>query len=143
MPKGPQGQKRPADVIGCAVDVAQIATGEKKDTSYAPQNRHKSGVAGAKARMKKLTANERSEIATKAALKRWKNGEKEMTQNCSTSLHNLLSGDGRELQNIKFLAGSNPTENGMAAEATKVIRSAMDRGMPHNPPITGVEKSKI
>jgi hypothetical protein len=28
MPKGPQGQKRPADVIGNAVHVMQIATGE-------------------------------------------------------------------------------------------------------------------
>jgi len=28
MPKGPQGQKRPADVIGAAVMAAKIATGE-------------------------------------------------------------------------------------------------------------------
>lgn len=28
MPKGPKGQKRPADVIGNAVKIAQIATGE-------------------------------------------------------------------------------------------------------------------
>jgi len=28
MSKGPQGQKRPADVIGCAIAVAKIATGE-------------------------------------------------------------------------------------------------------------------
>ncbi len=28
MPKGPKGQKRPADVIGAAVTVAKIATGE-------------------------------------------------------------------------------------------------------------------
>ncbi len=28
MPKGPQGQKRPADVIGAAVIVAKIAAGE-------------------------------------------------------------------------------------------------------------------
>jgi hypothetical protein len=28
MPKGPKGQKRPADVIGNAVMVAKIATGE-------------------------------------------------------------------------------------------------------------------
>jgi hypothetical protein len=27
MPRGPQGQKRPADVIGAAVMVARIATG--------------------------------------------------------------------------------------------------------------------
>ncbi len=28
MPKGPKGEKRPADVIGAAVKVAKIATGE-------------------------------------------------------------------------------------------------------------------
>ncbi len=31
MPKGPEGQKRPADVIGTAVKVARIATGEVED----------------------------------------------------------------------------------------------------------------
>ena len=31
MPKGPQGQKRPADVIGNAVRVMRIATGEEED----------------------------------------------------------------------------------------------------------------
>ncbi len=32
MPKGPHGQKRPADVIGNAVLIAKIATGEADDT---------------------------------------------------------------------------------------------------------------
>ena len=36
MPKGPQGQKRPADVIGAAVLVGRIAMGEAKDTKRAP-----------------------------------------------------------------------------------------------------------
>ncbi len=31
MPKGPQGQRRPADAVGCAVQVAKIATGEETD----------------------------------------------------------------------------------------------------------------
>ena len=31
MPKGPQGQKRPADAVGCAVQVARIATGEEEE----------------------------------------------------------------------------------------------------------------
>ena len=31
MPKGPQGRKRPADVIGNAVLIAKIATGEVGD----------------------------------------------------------------------------------------------------------------
>ena len=33
MPKGPKGQKRPADVIGNAVKVMRIATGEETRTS--------------------------------------------------------------------------------------------------------------
>ena len=32
MPKGPKGEKRPADVIGNAVKVMRIATGEEFDT---------------------------------------------------------------------------------------------------------------
>lgn len=32
MPKGPKGEKRPADVIGNAVKVMRIATGEEEDT---------------------------------------------------------------------------------------------------------------
>ena len=31
MPKGPKGEKRPADVIGAAVTVAKIATGEVEE----------------------------------------------------------------------------------------------------------------
>ena len=31
MPKGPRNEKRPADVIGAAVMVARIATGEVED----------------------------------------------------------------------------------------------------------------
>ena len=31
MPKGPQGQKRPADVIGNAVRVMEIATGQREE----------------------------------------------------------------------------------------------------------------
>ena len=31
MPKGPKGEKRPADVVGAAVMVAKFATGEIED----------------------------------------------------------------------------------------------------------------
>jgi hypothetical protein len=71
MPKGPQGQKRPADVIGNAVHVMRIATGEVEETAL-KSGRTKSGKAGAKARARKLTAEERSRIAKKAAAARWK-----------------------------------------------------------------------
>ena len=72
MSKGPNGEKRPADAIGCAVMVAQIATGEQEDTGYVSKNRRKSGVAGAKARSEKLNKEERLEIAKKAANARWR-----------------------------------------------------------------------
>ena len=32
MPRGPKGEKRPADVIGNAVHVMRVATGEVEDT---------------------------------------------------------------------------------------------------------------
>ena len=36
MPRGPKGEKRPADVIGNAVHVMRIATGEIEDTEADP-----------------------------------------------------------------------------------------------------------
>jgi hypothetical protein len=67
MPKGPQGQKRPADVIVRAVTVARIATGEEQEVLPPMSGRVRSGHAGARARSEKLTQAERSEIAKKAA----------------------------------------------------------------------------
>jgi hypothetical protein len=67
MAKGPQGQKRPADAIGCAVMVAKIATGEIQDTIKAPSGKTKSGQAGATARAKSLSPEERAAISYKAA----------------------------------------------------------------------------
>lgn len=69
MPKGPNGERRPADSIGMSVIVAKIATGEIEDNKKS--NRTKSGKAGAKARVQKMTAEERSAIARKAANERW------------------------------------------------------------------------
>jgi hypothetical protein len=55
MPKGPRGEKRPADVIGNAVKVMRIATGE--ETEELETDRVKSaaaemGARGGKARGK-------------------------------------------------------------------------------------------
>lgn len=69
MPKGPQGQKRPADSIGMSVNVAQIATGEAEDTRSS--GRRNSGIAGAKARAEALTSAQRKQIAIAAASARW------------------------------------------------------------------------
>lgn len=72
MPKGPQGQKRPADVIGCAVMVAKIATGELTEDDNTASGRVRSGRAGAIARIARTTPEQRREIAKKAATMRWK-----------------------------------------------------------------------
>jgi hypothetical protein len=73
MPKGPQGQKRPADVIGNAVRVMQIATGEVAEDMPEPGKEYarKGGLKGGPARAKKLSRVKRQEIARKAAQKRW------------------------------------------------------------------------
>ncbi len=78
MPKDPRGEKRPADVIGNAVKVMRISTGEEEDdreeqmpASAAVQL----GKLGGAARAKKLTPEKRAEIARKAAAKRWKTAE--------------------------------------------------------------------
>ena len=45
---GPKGEKRPADPMQRAVMIGQIATGQIKDNKKSA--RHRSGLAGAKAR---------------------------------------------------------------------------------------------
>jgi hypothetical protein len=71
MPRGRKGEKRPADVIGNAVHVMRIATGEIEENPP-PSGRTRSGHAGAKARTKALSPEKRSAIAKKAAAQRWK-----------------------------------------------------------------------
>ena len=74
MPRGPTGEKRPADMIGNAIRVAQIATGEAEE-EYEENGKNKAaqelGRKGGEARESKLTEEQRSEIAKKAAAKRW------------------------------------------------------------------------
>lgn len=76
MPKGPQGQKRPGDVIGAAIMVAKIATGEI-DEAQATEDDGKDpnakalGAKGGKARAAAMDPERRAEIARKAAAKRW------------------------------------------------------------------------
>lgn len=72
MPKGPRGEKRPADAIGRAVMVAKIATGEVDDTRDEVKSAAASlGSLGGKARAEKMSPERRAEIARKAAQKRW------------------------------------------------------------------------
>ncbi|MDA8171358.1 MAG: hypothetical protein M0Z48_05940 [Nitrospiraceae bacterium] len=71
MPKGPQGQKRPADAIGCAIKVAKIATGEIEEKPDLKDYARKGGLKGGKSRAVKLSSEKRKEIAQKAAQSRW------------------------------------------------------------------------
>lgn len=75
MPTGPKGEKRPADVIGNAVRVMRIATGEEEENPPADDGKDKAaqemGRKGGAARAKNMTPEQRSEIARKAAAKRW------------------------------------------------------------------------
>jgi hypothetical protein len=74
MSTGPKGQKRPADAIGRAVQIAQIATGEIDDeTPDDGKDPHAKalGSKGGKARAANMTPERRAEIARKAAKKRW------------------------------------------------------------------------
>lgn len=80
MPKGPKGEKRPADVVGNAVHVMKIATGQIEDIpekkakkeSAAVELGRKGGRKGGKARWANLTAEQRSEAASLAAQARWR-----------------------------------------------------------------------
>ena len=76
MPRGPKGEHRPADVIGAAVKVMRIATGEEEDTHPAEDGKDQAAVSmgrkGGAARAAGMTAERRSEIAKKAAAARWK-----------------------------------------------------------------------
>ena len=75
MPKGPKGQKRPADVIGNAVKVMRILTGEEKEDFPPDDGKDKAaqslGQRGGKARAAALSKKRRQEIAKAAAAKRW------------------------------------------------------------------------
>ncbi|MEA2778569.1 MAG: hypothetical protein QOK29_113 [Rhodospirillaceae bacterium] len=72
MPKGPKGEKRPADVIGNAVHVMRIATGEIEEKLPERSAAAELGSRGGKARAEKLSKKRRAEIARKAANSRWK-----------------------------------------------------------------------
>ncbi len=72
MPKGPQGQKRPADVIGNAIKVAQIATGEiEEKLETGKEYARNGGLIGGKIRADKLRKERKKAIAKKAAKARW------------------------------------------------------------------------
>jgi hypothetical protein len=75
MPRGPKGEKRLADVVGNAVHVMRIATGEIDESTPPDDGKDPAAVAlgrmGGKARAEGMTAKRRKEIAKKAAKIRW------------------------------------------------------------------------
>jgi hypothetical protein len=74
MPKGPQGQKRPADTVAAAIKTAKILTGEiEEDTGDSGKDKaaQSLGRKGGKARAAKMTPEQRTEIARQAARVRW------------------------------------------------------------------------
>jgi hypothetical protein len=75
MPRSPKGERRPADVIGNAVHVMRVLTGEIED-SIPDDGKDPAakalGKEGGAARAKAMTPERRAEIAKKAAEKRWR-----------------------------------------------------------------------
>jgi hypothetical protein len=70
VPRGPKGERRPADVIGNAVHVMKVLTGEIEETI--PEDGKDPaakalGKKGGAARAKAMTPARRAEIAKKAA----------------------------------------------------------------------------
>lgn len=69
--------KRPRDPNQLAKSIIDIATGQKPDRDPTPEEQGKDpaavalGKKGGKARAESMTAEKRSEIAKKAAAKRW------------------------------------------------------------------------
>ena len=75
MPKGPRGEKRPADAIGLAVMIGKIATGEIEDEREAASSAAAQlGSLGGRKRAEVLSKDRRSEVARKAAKARWSAG---------------------------------------------------------------------
>ena len=74
MPKGPKGQKRPADVVSKPVHVMKVLTGEVKEGAQVDDGKDPAaktlGAKGGAARAKAITPERRSEIPKKAAARR-------------------------------------------------------------------------
>ena len=71
MPRGPQGQKRPADPARNALKILKIAIGEIQEELQEPSEQNIHVRTRGHARAKTLTKAQRSAIARKAAYARW------------------------------------------------------------------------
>ena len=78
MPRGPNGEWRPADPLACAAHVMKIATGEIEETFESPERseeeraaaRARASKAG-KARAASQTPEKRRAVAAAGAEARW------------------------------------------------------------------------
>lgn len=133
MPKGPNGQRRPADTIGGAVMVGKIATGEvEEDFIGAPSSLEDRGRMGGEARARSLDPAKRNEIAKRAANSRWKTRKgSKMTrqterQKLSERFQEMKAQDG--LTDMKFHLGrvSEATTEAVCAEVNKLLDNILD-----------------
>ena len=131
MPKGPQGQKRPADSVANAVMVARIATGEIEEANIMSPNVEIRGRKGGEARARSLKPTERSEIAKRAASSRWNRKGSDMTrqterQRLVERFQSMKAQDG--LTDMKFHLGrvSEATTEAVCAEVNKLLDNILD-----------------
>jgi len=129
MPKGPHGQNRPADSIGCAVLVGKIATGESEDEVKYVATKSERASAGGKARAQHLSKGERSKIAKAGAEARWNKERRADMTNKENLMVALFDNPQREHVDIKFFLGGGVdiTEEALCGEAVKML-TQMDEG---------------
>ncbi len=130
MIKGPNGERRKADVVGNAVLVARIATGEVSDANVATSNKGKSGRAGAHARALKLMPEERSKIASTAANTRWNKGATAMVKTeCQKLVDRFAAKAASGLVDVKFFV-RNPDEavHEQVCQEVNRLYEAVERG---------------
>lgn len=71
MAKNPKTPRRPRDMSQLAKHIVDITTGEETDEAEAPSVLEERAAKGGTARAAKLTPEERSAIARRAARARW------------------------------------------------------------------------
>ena len=128
MPKGPSGQKRPADALGLSVCAGEIVTGEAgEEVAYAVSKTGRAS-AGGNARAQHLSKDERSKIAKADAEARWNERRVNMT-NKERLMEALFDNPQREHVDIKFFLGGGVeiTEEALCGEAVKML-DQMDAG---------------
>src|SRR4051812_36627596 len=124
MPTGPKGQRRPADVIGNAIRVAQIATGEVEEEYVAKPEKNeaaaeagrKGGAARAKAMTGPLICGNRNDAALDAR---------------SAKLgHRLISAHpdscGCEFDECEIVGGVLLVPGGDGSEVLELVEEALD-----------------